>query len=84
MRPIPVILTIDGISQSKAVKHLFPPVVKLLAKPFRLRDLRAIVETALQARAERLVATATEREVAPGGPDGWLAPRHQSFNSPVH
>ena len=35
---------------------LRPPVIKLLEKPFRLRDLRAIIEAALDSRAERRVA----------------------------
>jgi two-component system response regulator VanR len=84
MRPVPVVLTLDGISQSKAVKHLVPPVVKLLEKPFRLRDLRAIIETALQARAERLVAATTDQRAPYAGADGQIAASHKSFNSSIH
>jgi DNA-binding response OmpR family regulator len=80
MRPIPVVLTIDGISRSKAVPHLFPPVVKLLEKPFRVRDLRAIIEAALQVRG------------APGRcdfqphvlNDGQFAGSHKSFIPRIH
>ncbi len=56
VQPIPVVLTVGDTSRSKAVKYLVPPVVKLLEKPFRLRDLRAIVEDSLHARADRLIA----------------------------
>ena len=56
VRPIPVVLTVGEMGRSKAVKYLLPPVVKLLEKPFRLRDLRAIVEDALHARADRLIS----------------------------
>lgn len=58
MRPIPILLTIDGINQSKAVTLLRPPVIKLLEKPFRLRDLRAIIEATLHSQADRLVPRA--------------------------
>ena len=51
--PIPVVLTIDGISRSKATTFLRPPIVKLLEKPFRLRDLRAIIESAVDSRSDR-------------------------------
>jgi DNA-binding response OmpR family regulator len=53
-RPIPVVLTVGDTSRPRAVRHLLPPVVKLLEKPFRLRDLRAIIEGALHVGAERL------------------------------
>jgi DNA-binding response OmpR family regulator len=56
MRPIPVVLTVGESSRANAVRYLVPPVVKLLEKPFRLRDLRAIIESVLRARAERLSA----------------------------
>jgi DNA-binding response OmpR family regulator len=53
MRPIPVVLTFDGFRPAKAAKYLVPPVVKILEKPFRLRDLRASVEIALQGNMVR-------------------------------
>jgi DNA-binding response OmpR family regulator len=54
MRPIPVVVTVGESSRARAIRYLVPPVVKLLEKPFRLRDLRAIVESVLQARADRM------------------------------
>ena len=56
MPPIPVIVTVGESSHSKAANYIVPPVVKLLEKPFRLRDLRAIVESVLCARADWLSA----------------------------
>jgi len=52
MRPIPVILTVGEINRTRAVEYLRPPVVKLLEKPFRLRDLRAIVADALHTHVQ--------------------------------
>jgi CheY-like chemotaxis protein len=79
MRPIPVVLTVGESSRSKAVKYLVPPVVKLLEKPFRLRDLRAIVESVLRARAERLSARvagapAASDDARPAHDPGTLTP----------
>lgn len=84
MRPIPVVLTVDGISRSKAVKHLLPPVVKLLWKPFRSRDLRAIVETALQARADRLAAGSIDPPAAPARAHERAANNHNSTSTRSH
>ena len=53
MQPVPVILTVGERNRTKAVRYLAPPVVKLLEKPFRLRDLRAIIESALHSRSSR-------------------------------
>ncbi len=51
-RPIPVVLTVSATSRPSAVRHLMPPVVKLLEKPFHLRALRETVEAALDTCAE--------------------------------
>ncbi len=50
-RPIPVVLTTRWIQSRRATRHLVPPVVKLLEKPFRLRDLRSVIEAALAVMA---------------------------------
>ena len=73
MRPIPVVLTVDRIDRSKAVKLLLPPVVKLLEKPFRLSDLEAIVEATLRAQAVRLVAGAFDPPAALARDHEWDA-----------
>jgi CheY-like chemotaxis protein len=70
MRPIPVVLTYDQINRLRAVKHLLPPVVKLLEKPFRLHDLQASVEAALGARVDRRGPKAVDPSAAFGGSDG--------------
>lgn len=61
MRPIPVVLTVDGLNASKAVQHLAPPVVKVLDKPFRLRELRTSVEAALELIADPQIPRWNER-----------------------
>ena len=76
MRPIPVVLTFDQINRLKAVKHLLPPVVKLLEKPFRLNDLQACVEAALGARADRPGTGAVNSSAAFGSTDGRAADEH--------
>lgn len=83
MRPIPVVLTTDGIRPSKAVNLLLPPVVKLLEKPFRLQDLAAIIEAELQTRLERPVA---EGIPSPGrfvGDDGRASDSDYSLTTPI-
>ncbi|MGE5191332.1 MAG: response regulator [Deltaproteobacteria bacterium] len=45
--PIPVVLTTRWLRSGHPEKHVVPPVVKLLEKPFRLRDLRSVVEAVL-------------------------------------
>jgi DNA-binding response OmpR family regulator len=67
MRPLPVVLTINGLDPAKADRLLAPPVVKMLEKPFRLRDLRASVEAGLHGSMVRQVIRATD-----------LAPSHDS------
>jgi two-component system OmpR family response regulator len=67
MRPIPVVLTFDEMSRSKGVKHLLPPVVKLLEKPFQLFELRATIESVLDARTDRLAAGAIDPPIVVGG-----------------
>jgi DNA-binding response OmpR family regulator len=81
MRPIPVVLTFEQINRSKAVKHLLPPVVKLLEKPFRLHDLQASVEAALHMRANRLVAGAVDPSNAFGGTHGRAADKHHPLTT---
>lgn len=73
MQPIPIVLTVAEISRSKAVEFLLPPVVKLLKKPFRLRDLEAIGEATLRVQAVRQVAGAFDPPAALAGDDGWAA-----------
>ncbi len=73
--PIPVVLTMDGLQPAKAVKHLVPPVVKLLEKPFRLRDLRACVEMALQRSMVRLWMQTADAGRMLDGDDGLVATR---------
>jgi hypothetical protein len=58
------------------VKHLLPPVVKLLEKPFRLHDLQASVEVALGARADRHGLGAVDPPAAFGGTHGRAADNH--------
>lgn len=70
MRPIPVLLTTDGIRPSKAVNLLIPPVVKLLEKPFRLRDLTTIIEASLPTRPDRLDAGPVHPPAVLAGEDG--------------
>ena len=65
MRPIPVVLTIDGLNASKAMRHLLPPVVKIMEKPFRLRELRANVEAALELKPELPAARWSGRSTFP-------------------
>ena len=81
MRPIPVVLTFDQISRPKAVKHLLPPVVKLLEKPFLLNDLQAGVEAALGARADRPGPGAVDRSTAFSGTDGRAADKHNPLTT---
>jgi CheY-like chemotaxis protein len=45
--PIPVVLTTEWLRSAYPVKYVIPPVVRLLEKPIRLRDLRSVVEAAL-------------------------------------
>lgn len=73
MRPIPIVLTVDRISRSKAVKLLRPPVIKLLENPFKLRDLQAIVEVSLHARADRLIFHAFDPQAVLAGEHEWAA-----------
>jgi CheY-like chemotaxis protein len=84
VRPIPVVLTVDGISQSKAVKLLLPPVVKLLEQPSPLRDLQAIVEAALHARADRRIFEAFEPPAVLAGEHGWAADNDYSPPTRIH
>jgi hypothetical protein len=65
MTPIPVVVTVGERSRSNAARYLVPPVVRLLEKPFRLRDLRAIVESVLCARPEQLSARISGTGTAP-------------------
>lgn len=79
MQPIPVVLAVDGRIRTKALKHVLPSVVRFLRKPFRSRDLRAIVKTALQARADRLVAGAIGLPPVLIRDHGRAANHHNSF-----
>jgi len=45
--PIPVVLTCDKRSRSRAVRQLAPPVIKLLEKPILFLELHASIEAAL-------------------------------------
>jgi two-component system OmpR family response regulator len=81
MRPIPVVLTFDQINRPKAVKHLLPPVDKLLEKPFGLHDLQASVEAALGARANRPGPGDGDRSAAFGGTDGRPADKHNPLTT---
>ena len=47
--PLPVVLTTKWLRLGYPRKYLAPPVVNVLEKPFRLRDLRTIVEAAVAA-----------------------------------
>ncbi len=49
--PIPVVLTTKFLRSGNPAKHIVHPVVKLLEKPFRLRDLRSVVEAVLAVTA---------------------------------
>lgn len=84
MRTIPVVLAVDGRIRSKALKHVLPSVVRFLRKPFRSRDLRAVVKTALQARADRLVAGASDPPPVLTGDRGRAANHHNSFPTRIH
>ena len=84
MTPIPVVVTVGESSHSKAARYLVPPVVKLLEKPFRLRDLRAIVESALCARAERLSERITGYDTAPASQNAQAIPGSGSLTTHNH
>ena len=45
--PLPVVLTTKWLRLGYPRKYLAPPVVNVLEKPFRLRDLRSVVEAVL-------------------------------------
>ena len=84
MRPIPVVLTVGDSSHAKAVKYLVPPVVKLLEKPFRLRDLRAIVESMLRARAESLSARVAGAPIRSASDDAQPVHHPGPFTTPFY
>ncbi|MGE5193466.1 MAG: hypothetical protein ACM3U2_13310 [Deltaproteobacteria bacterium] len=69
LQPIAVVLTTDGLSLAKATKHLVPPVVRLLEKPLRLRDLRAGVEAALHGKLVRAIVRAADEAASRDGAD---------------
>jgi DNA-binding response OmpR family regulator len=73
MQPIPVVLTVGDISRTMAAELLLPPVVNLLRKPFRLRDLESIVEAALREQAVRQVAGAFDLPAVLASDDGTAA-----------
>src|SRR5262245_21498647 len=83
MRPIPVVLTVGESSGAKAARYLVPPVVKLLEKPFRLRDLRAIIESVLRARADRLFARPSGAPVHSTGDDPSTADDGRRARDPL-
>ena len=59
-------------------------VIKLLEKPFRLRDLRGTVEAALYGRADRLVAGAFVAPAALSSDHGRDADNERSFTTSIH
>ena len=67
MQPIPVVLTVGERRRSTVVKYLVPPVVKVFEKPFRLRDLRAAIESALRMHVQQWSPRVADAPAASGG-----------------
>ncbi len=84
-RPIPVILTVGATSRPSAVRHLLPPVVKWLEKPFRLRDLRATIEAALRTdRVGRKTEQVDTFLSAPAGIADRVKPEGKPILTSIH
>jgi len=77
---IPVILTSNGLNPAGAGLHLAPPVVTLLEKPFRLRDLRESVEAGLRGSMVRHGLRATATGLEHDADDGLIA-NQSAFHS---